>query len=527
MRTGQPGPDVFDISLADELRRAAQRHADTPAVVWPSGSLSYRDLDRQASRFANGLAHLGLERGDRLAIVSENRVEYIVAYLGAAKMGVTVVAINIRWHPTEALQSLRDTTPRALLLSAPYEPLLDELRALLPPAMRIIHLDSRPAPDTASDVPYAHLMAAVDDHEPERRALGSDVHNILYTSGTTGVPKGAMITQRAAALRAARIAHWFGLTERDGFVGWLPLYHVAGEESLYATLVSGGRFAVLPTADPLPMFHIIEAYRLTWTILVPGTVTAFAQHPARRQHDLTSLRFAGGYGDLLTPSVLEQFTTLVGVPYYDAYGQTETSYLVAWHNTPPGLLPTLRKDPTPLLALRLVDDQMADVPDGAVGELVVRGPTLMSGYWHNAEATAEVFRGGWLHTGDLLRRHPDGRLAFVDRKKALIKTGGENVYPAEVERVLAQLPGVVEVCVVGLPDPEWGERVHAVLVLEEGARLTPEAVEAACLRELARYKRPRSLTLLSASPLPRSTTGKVQRDAVRDQVIRAAADAHA
>lgn len=515
--------EVHDVSLAGLLRRSASIFGPEPAVVWPSGSLSYQELNDEANRFAHSLTALGVDRGDRLAVVSENRVEYIVAYLGAAKIGVTVVGLNIRWHPEEALTSLADTDPSALLLSRTYEPLLQELRGVLPEDLHIIHLDStgsvhgsEPGP---RDEDYRAMLDRADPAEPPILALGSDIHNILYTSGTTGYPKGAMISQRAAALRALGIAQWFGLTREDGYVGWLPLYHVAGDESLYATLLSGGRYAVLPSSDPEVMYQMIERHRLTWTILVPGTVTAFARHPARPQYDLQSLRFAAGYGDLLTEDVLREFSDTVGIPYYDAYGQTETSYLVAWYNTPPGALPTLRKCPVPLLTLRIVDETMHDVARGEVGELVARGPTLMSGYWRKPDATRAVFQGGWLHTGDLMRWNEDGTLSFADRVKALIKTGGENVYPAEVERVLATLPGVSEVCVVGVPDPEWGERVHAVIVLEPHAVLTRDAVDAACLKHLARYKRPRGVTFLTSTPLPRSTTGKIQRDAVRDVVM--------
>ncbi len=512
---------VNDWSLASLLRRSASLFAADAAVVWPGGELSYQQLNEHANGFAHGLVALGLHRGDRLAVVSENRVEYIVAYLGSAKLGVTVVGVNIRWHPEEALRSLTDTDPKALLISRAYDPLLQQLRGILPRDLHIIHLDAPEGERPQGDVDYAAMMAAADAGEPDWPISGSDIHNILYTSGTTGFPKGAMISQRAAAFRALGIAQWFSLCEQDGYVGWLPLYHVAGDESLYATLLSGGRYAVLPGSDPEPMYRMIDRHRLTWTILVPGTVTAFARHRARPSYDLSSMRFAAGYGDLLTTAVLQEFSDTVGIPYYDAYGLTETSYLVAWHNTPRGTLPSLRKRPAPLLTLRVVDQEMRDVPEGTVGELVARGPTLMSGYWRNAQATADVFRGGWLHTGDLLRKNEDGTLTFADRGKALIKTGGENVYPAEVERVLAALPGVLEVCVVGVPDPEWGERVHAVIVLEHGAALSYEDVEAASLSHLARYKRPRGVTFLRETALPRSTTGKVQRDAVRDEVLRA------
>lgn len=417
---------------------------------------------------------------------------------------------------------LSNTEPKALVLSEAFVPLLEQMRGGWPASLSVIRLDATDVVGTGrdrSDVLFQHLMAGGDHTDPGVVVSGSDIHNILYTSGTTGFPKGAMISQRAAALRGLGIAQWFRLTDADGYVGWLPSYHVAGDESLYATVLTGGRFAVLPSSQPEAMFQMIEHHRLSWTILVPGVVQAFSRHPARSRYDLTSLRFAAGYGDLLSKEVLREFTNNIGVPYYDAYGQTETSYLVAWYNTPPGTLPTLRKHPTPLMNVRLVDDEMRDMPDGQVGELVVQGPTMMSGYWRDPDATREVFRGGWLHTGDLLVRNPDGTLTFTDRKKSLIKTGGENVYPAEVERVVSQLPGVEEVCVVGLPDEQWGEAVHAVIVVRAGQQVTREDVEAACLKHLARYKRPRGVTFLASEEIPRSTTGKIRREALLAHIL--------
>lgn len=510
-------PAVHDVTLGGLIRRSADVFGDRTAVVWPDGAITYRDLNREVNRLAHALLKLGLRGGDRLAIVSENRPEYVVSYLAAAKIGVIVVGINIRWHPEEALHSLSASEPRALMVSGRFQSLLDEMRSRLDPTLMTIALDEGAA---AQDLNFSHLVAGGSPEEPLVAVQGSDIHNILYTSGTTGHPKGAMISQRAAVLRGLRIAQWFGLTESDGHVGWLPLFHVGGDESLYATLVTGGCFAALPAFDPAVMFRLIEQHRLTWTILVPGTVTAFAQHPELGRHDLSSLRFAGGYADLLSDSVLEEFSSAVGIPYYDAYGQTETSYLVAWHNTPSGSLPTRRKRPAPLLDIRLVDENMRDVPVGATGEMVVRGPTLMSGYWRDPRATAEAFRGGWLHTGDLFVRHEDGTVQFRDRQKSLIKTGGENVYPAEVERVLSQLPAVQEVCVVGVPDDKWGEAVHAAIVVRPGHRLTWGEVDAACLTHLARYKRPRGVTFIEEHEVPRSTTGKIQRTAMVAQLLQ-------
>jgi fatty-acyl-CoA synthase len=307
-----------------------------------------------------------------------------------------------------------------------------------------------------------------------------------------------------------RIVQYFGLGPDDRFVGWLPLYHCGGDESLYATLLSGGAFAVCPKAEPERMFTLIERHRLTWTLLLPGVITDFLNHPKRETYDLSSMRFAFGYANMM-PQVVKELTSAVGMDYYDAFGQTETSYLVAYDRIPPGTEPSLRKTPTPFLDVRIVDDDMRELPVGEPGECVVRGPTVMSGYLDDPEATAEVFRGGWLHTGDVLVRHEDGTLSFTDRKKYLIKTGGENVYPALVEQVLAAHEAVEEVSVFGIPDPRWGETIKATVVVREGQAVTGAELADWCRGRLAGYQRPHFIEFVRSEDLPRSVTGKVLR----------------
>jgi len=257
------------------------------------------------------------------------------------------------------------------------------------------------------------------------------------------------------------------------------------------------------------MFQAIEQEKLTWTLLLPGVITEFLQHPRRGDYDLSSIRFAIGYANMM-PQVVKAFTKAVG-DFWDAFGQTESSFLVAYGHVPRGGEPSLRKQPTPLLDIRIVDDDMRELPVGSPGECVVRGPSVMSGYLGDPEATAEAFRGGWLHTGDVLVRNDDGTLSYVDRKKYLIKTGGENVYPAEVEAVLAAHPAVQEVCVVGVPDAFWGETIKAVVVLTPGEALDAPDVVEWCRERLAGFKRPRYVQFLPVEEMPRSTTGKLLR----------------
>jgi fatty-acyl-CoA synthase len=292
---------------------------------------------------------------------------------------------------------------------------------------------------------------------PHVNARSSEILDRWLSEMTAELSRfAAMISQGAAAVRGLRLAQWFGLSERDGFVGWLPLYHCGGDESLYPTVHTGGVFCPLRKADPETMFRVIGRDRLTWTLLLPGVLTDFLNHPRRRDFDLSSLRFAIGYANMM-PDIIAELTATFSISIFDAYGQSESSYLLAHGVSGPGESPSLRKRPTPLMDVRIVDDAMNDLPFGVPGECVVRGPGVMSCYLDDPKANEDAFRGGRLHTGDLLRKEADGSQVFVDRKKYLIKTGGENVYPREVEAVLARHPAVQEVCVFGVPDPHWGE----------------------------------------------------------------------
>ncbi len=490
------------ITLAATFRRSARLFADRVAVVGPDRRLTYRELDERSTRLANALTQSEILGGDRIAVLSSPRPEFIELYMAAAKVGVTVVALNTRLHPQELAYCIGLGSPRLLFAAADQRPAVGAVGDALVEIDDVLYFGDE-------DRGYEEFLTTGGVQEPQADPAPEAIHNVLFTSGTTGRPKGAMISQRAAAVRAYRTAHWFDLGPEDGFVGWLPLFHCGGDEPLYATLLSGGKVATFDRPDPEAMFAAIEHERLTWTLLLPGVITNFLHHPRRADYDLSSLRFAIGYANMM-PQVVKAFTAAVA-EFWDAFGQTESSFLVAYGHVGRHEAPTFRKQPTPLLDIRIVDEAMRELPPGSPGECVVRGPSVMSGYLGDPEATAEALRGGWLHTGDVLVRHDDGTLAYVDRKKYLIKTGGENVYPAEVEAALTAHPAVQEVCVVGVPDDYWGETIKAFVVVGAGASVEAAELVQWCRGRLSGYKRPRYVQFVPAAEIPRSTTGKVLR----------------
>jgi acyl-CoA synthetase (AMP-forming)/AMP-acid ligase II len=493
------GRRAGEYTVADLFDRAFRVYGDRIAVTSEDSSRTYAEVGDRSARLAGALQRLGLGRGDRVAVLSETRPEYVETYAALARLGITALTLNTRFHPDELAYCVGVGKPSAIITSATQAPKVD------PAAFGTrICLDGT----TAGYQPYESLLDGGPAEPADVHA--DDIHNVLYTSGTTGRAKGAMISHGAAAVRGLRLAQWFGLGPDDGFIGWLPLFHCGGDESLYATMLTGGRYATLRQANVETMFRLIERDRLSWSLLLPGVITDFLDHPRRREYDLSTMRFAIGYANMM-PQVVEALTREVDIDFYDAFGQTETSYLLAHGVSHPGERPSLRKTPAPLLDVRLVDPDGNEVPAGTPGECVVRGPSVMSGYLDDPAATADAFAGGWLHTGDVLVQDPAGLLTFVDRQKYLIKSGGENVYPAEVEQVLAAHETVQEACVFGVPDPRWGETVKAVVVLRPGHDVTAAELAAWCRERLAGYRRPRYIEFMTAEQLPRSTTGKLQR----------------
>ncbi|MGY6535161.1 MAG: class I adenylate-forming enzyme family protein [Pararhodobacter sp.] len=481
--------------FAETLRRCP----DDIALQEGDRCWSYAELDRRTAALCRHWQRLGLTRGDRVAILSENRAEYVECLVAAARMGVILACQNWRQADPELTHCLSLVTPSLLVVSPRHA---DAAR--------------RCAGDTPllmlGDAYEAALASAPQGAPLQDPCTPEDGLVILYTSGTTGLPKGALISHRAEIARSMLQMIDLPTGRDEAFVAWAPLFHMVSTDTVFMTLVQGGKVIVTDGFVPDELALIVGRERLGRLTLMPGMITPFIEAMKRLGVAPAGVKWAGVMADLVPREQIAEVTRLLGAPYLNSFGATETGLPPASRGMiPVGMVPeTLDKQQSSFCQIRLVDTEGNDVPDGTPGELAIRSPALFSGYWNNPQANREDFRNGWFHMGDMFRRNPDGTLTFVDRRKYLIKSGGENIYPAEIERVLLAEPGVVDAVVVRKRDDHWGE-VPVAFVVTGDDRLTADALRGICARAIARYKVPREFHLVSESDLPRSTTGKIKR----------------
>lgn len=392
--------------------------------------------------------------------------------------------------------------------------LVEPVLALVEPGLKAAYQDiaSTPCLEIGPELesalagarPDARVGTLVDDPEAGL--------TILYTSGTTGLPKGALISHRAHIARSMVFAAQLALDPGDGFIAWAPMFHMASTDHALATLLRGGTVVMVDGLQSAVINAALSRHKIGWFVMMPGTLEAFIAERRANPLPVKGIKVCGAMADLVPPHQIAELTGLLATPYLNSFGATETGLppgtadLIA-----PGVVPqTLSKRVSAFCEVRLVDPNGDEVPVGMPGEMAVRGPTLFSGYWNADDTNARDFRNGFFHMGDLFRRNPDGTIDFVDRAKYLIKTGGENVYPAEIERVLLAHPRVVDAAVVRAFDAKWGESPVAFVACVDGGPQAQELMQL-CREYLAGYKRPREIRFISFDDFPRSTSGKVQR----------------
>jgi acyl-CoA synthetase (AMP-forming)/AMP-acid ligase II len=460
------------------------------AIVDGERRVTYSELADRAARLAGVLVARGVAAGDRVAVLSENRLEVLELLLAAAHVGAIVACQNWRLAGDELRHCLDLVEPALVVVSPRFRDRIGDALVL-------------------GDA-YEHALAnaaplAPRELDPETPLV------ILYTSGTTGRPKGAVIGHRAQIVRNLVTRAELGIANGDAFVAWSPLYHMGAVDNSLGTLMAGGTVFVVDGFDPARLAELVGSEPIGWLLLMPGMVGRFASELSRRGVVARSVKLCGVMADLVPPHEIAQITTLLRAPYANTFGATETGGPPASTGVIPiGVEPAdLAKQQSPFCEIRLVDEDDRDVAPGTPGELAMRGPTLFSGYWRADEVNAHDFRGGWFHMGDMFVRANDGALRFVGRKKYMIKTGGESVYPAEIERVLLQDPRVAEACVVRKPDPKWGE-VPVAFVARRDNTLDEAQLFARCRAELAGYKQPKQIFFLPLEAFPRSTSGKIQ-----------------
>ena len=498
----------------------ARVHPQRIAVRDGDRAIRYGELADRSARLAAALSARGVRRGDRVALLSENRPEMLEVFLAAARLGAVVACQSWRLATPELAHCLRIVEPAAFLVSPRHAAALAGAGGGQP----IVFGDDYDQL-LARAAPGPEQGAALDQVDPEDPLL------ILYTSGTTGLPKGAVLSHRAEVMRNLVVRAEFGVAPHDTFVAWSPLYHMGAAECALGALMSGGAVITVDGFDAARLADIVASEELGWLLLMPGMVGRFARELSVRGVAPRGVKVCGVMADLVPPHEIAEITRLLGAPYANTFGATETGCPPCSSSLlPVGVAPTsLSKRQSPFCEIRLVDPESDDdreVPDGSPGELCMRGPTLFSGYWREPEVNRRDFRGGWFHMGDVFVRNPDGTLDFVDRVKYLIKSGGENVYPAEIERAIMQDPRVEEVAVVRWPDPTWGE-VPIAFVARADASLDEADLARLCRAQLAGYKQPRRILFIARAEFPRSASGKVQRHELeaRLEAEAAAADA--
>ena len=486
--------------------------------------MTFRQWNERARRLGNALRGLGLARGDRVAVLAYNAVEWLEIYAATAKAGLVAVPINFRLVPAEIAYIVTNAEARAFIVEDVLAERVEGIRKDMPVAQDRYVAFGADAAKTGMRA-YEDLIAAGSPNEPEDTASGEDLWALMYTSGTTGRPKGAMRTHRAGALLSVTTALEMGFGRRDKALLVMPLCHA---NSLYfaSTFLYSGLPTVVysrPSFDPEHLLATLSRSKATFSSLVPTHYVMMLGLPEA----VLAANDVGHVRKLLVSSaparrelkqaILERFRAS---GLYELYGSTEHGWVTFLHPEEQlDKLGSVGRECIGTRPVRLLDEEGHEVAEGETGELWASTPYVFEGYWRNAEKTAETFRGDYSTVGDMARRDSDGFLYLVDRKSNMIISGGENIYPSEVEAVVAAHPSVKDVAVIGMPDAKWGEMVHAVVVAKEGTSVSPEDIVEWCKDRIAGYKRPRSAAVIAEAQMPRTATGKIQHRLLRDRLI--------
>ena len=492
------------------LSAASRRWPQRTALLGDWGVMSFADLEARAARVAAGLVRLGVKPGDRVGYMMNNAPEVVVAYFAILRIGAVAVAINVMLRPAELAYLLGDSGAVALVCEASVVDAVVKARGEAADLRAVVALD---APAAAGTLPFSALEAGEQPAPPVADRDPDDVAMIMYTSGTTGAPKGVMMTHAWLDFTTLGWVCVYKLSGEDRFFVGSPFFYAIGSiMDVLAPFRVGASAVLLDRFRPRAALDAITRYRPTATVLVPTAAAMLLNEYDPARDDVSSMSIFFTAGSPVPPGVRERLRSTFGWELREIYGLTEAHMVaVGARGLPPreGMLGV----PGGNLVVRVVDDADRELPRGEVGEIVCRGETVTAGYWRKPEATAESYRGGWFHTGDLGIMDADGYLKIVDRKKEMIISGGANIYPAEVDRVLNQHPALAAATLVGLPDPTYGERACAVVVRRPGASVTADEVIAFCRERLAAYKCPRVVVFVPELPL--TASGKVARRQLR------------
>jgi long-chain acyl-CoA synthetase len=484
-------------NLANALSKTAAAHPDAVAIKLDDAELTYAQLDVASSLFAGHLVAQGIEPGDRVGLMLPNVPYFPVIYYGILKAGGVVVPMNVLLKGREVEFYLKDPDAKACYAWADFGE---------DAAIGAAGTDAELTLVKPGE--FEQLLAAATPIESVVERADDDTAVILYTSGTTGTPKGAELTHANLASNAAIAVEMFSFTPDDMIFGGLPLFHSFGQTcAMNAGVASGATITLLPRFEPGKALEIIERDRVTVFMGVPTMYVAKLHHPSASEIDSSSLRYCVSGGASLPVEVLNGIEQLFGSKMLEGYGLSETSPIASFNQPVNPAKPGSIGTPIPGVSMKLVDDDGNDVAPGEVGEIVIQGPNVMKGYWKRDDATAEVMKDGWFYSGDMAKVDDEGYFFIVDRKKELIIRGGYNVYPREIEEVLYEHPSIMEVAVIAVPHDELGEEVAAAIAFKPGEAATVEEIREFAKERVAAYKYPRHIWIVDE--LPKTATGKI------------------
>jgi len=507
--------NMRQLAIGEMVARNARKMPQREAVVFEGKRHTYREFDQRTNQLANALMLRGYSKGDKLAQLLFNCSELVESYIAMAKMGGVSVPLNFRLISGEILYQLSHSEARALLFGEEFIPVVEEVRKEVPDLDYICVGEKAPG----FAIPYEDLLRQGEDYYPEVRVRDDDPAFIMYTSGTTGKPKGAVLTHKNQIMNAINclfeVEKELALLDHEKIQFVAPLFHEAALALALITLYTNNTLFILRFFEPEKVMKQIEEEALTITFMPPVMSTFLLNAVDVSRYDTSSLRIMLSGAAILPTETRRQLNeALPNVKLFDVFGQTEMSPVTtilkpsqaAGRHASVGL-------PVINVEVRVVDDNDRDVPPGEVGEIIYRGPTVMKEYYKDPEATAETMRGGWFHSGDMVRMDEEGFIYVVDRKKDVIISGGENIYPAEIEDVLYKHPKILEAAVIGVFDQVWGEAVMAVVVPKPGEEITRDEVIEWCSQHLASFKKPRYVEFTKA--LPRNAAMKVVKGELR------------
>jgi acyl-CoA synthetase (AMP-forming)/AMP-acid ligase II len=503
------------MNIGHTLSQSARTFPDRPAIVYGKQISTYARFNQRANRLANALHRLGVARGDHIAVLMHNRPETLETLYACFKLGCAAVPINFRLHPKEFAFVIDHSASKAVVVSPEFNDPLTEFRGLMPSARHLITL----AGASGELLDYEALLARETDRWEDVDVEPDDLAWLFYTSGTTGAPKGAMLTHRnLLAMTMGFFADICpGFSADDVILHAAPLSHGSGLWAL-PNIAKAAKNVILESKsfDVEQVLKLIHQHRVTNIFCVATMVKLMIESPLVDQYDHSSLRsLCYGGGPMMVTDIVKAIETF-GPVLVNLYGQGESpmtiSCLQQWEHVLDGSERQLKRlasagTPRTDVEVRIFDQEDRELSVGEVGEIVTRSDVVMKGYWHNPEATAKTLRNGWLHTGDVGLVDENGYVFLMDRSKDMIISGGENIYPREIEEVIARHPSVREVVVIGVPDSKWGESIKAVVSLGEGKSVTEEELIAFCIDHIASYKKPKSVDFVDE--LPKNNYGKI------------------